>query len=392
MDNKQAHILLCVCGGIAAYKVIDLASRLVKAGYSVKTVLTENAGRFVSPMNFAALTHNTVHTSMWEDADPIPHITLADWADLIIVAPATANAIAKAVSGIGDDLISTIFLAHTKPILWVPAMNVNMYQHPATQANIHVLKQRGHHVMEPVTGMLACGYEGKGKYPPNQEVMYSVKTYLNYSQDLQGTKVLVTAGATSEAIDPMRTITNKSSGKMGLALARALALRGASVTLIYANISGDLPYYLDAAVYTPDVESMHKEVLKRARKMDWIVKCAAVSDYKPKLQARHKIKKGEALQLELVRTQDILADLGKAKLPGQKLIGFAAETRDFQAQGLKKLKAKNLDMIVVNDLAHAGSDTNEILLITSQAKQDTPGISGDKFDLAHAIIDRIKSL
>jgi phosphopantothenoylcysteine decarboxylase/phosphopantothenate--cysteine ligase len=152
---------------------------------------------------------------MWEDADPIPHITLADWADLINVAPATANAIAKA-ERIADDLMSTILLAHTKPLLWIPAMNVNMYQHPATQANIHILKQRGHLVMEPETGMLACGYEGKGKYPPNQEVMYSVKTYLNYSQDLQGTKVLVTAGATSEAIDPMRTITNKSSGKMVL--------------------------------------------------------------------------------------------------------------------------------------------------------------------------------
>jgi len=392
MDGKQAHILLCVSGGIAAYKAIDLASKLIKSGCQVKTILTENASKFVSPLNFAALTHDSVHTSLWLDSDPIPHISLADWADLLIVAPTTANIMAKAVSGLADDLLSTTLLAYTKPVLWVPAMNVNMYNHPATQANIRHLKDMGHHLMEPVTGKLACGYEGKGKYPPNDEVIYAVRTYLSYAQELRGKRVLVTAGATSEAIDPMRTITNRSSGKMGLALARALALRGAKVTLVYASITGEIPYYLDEAVYAPDVYTMLEEVRKRSGKMDWIFKCAAVSDYKPQSVATDKIKKGETLNLGLERTPDILAELGQNKLPGQKLIGFAAETRDLKANGSKKLQDKKLDMIVANHLSNAGSDTNEIILITNDSEQSPLQLSGDKFSLAHSIIDRVLSL
>jgi phosphopantothenoylcysteine decarboxylase/phosphopantothenate--cysteine ligase len=177
----KQNILLCVTGGIAAYKAIDLASRLYKEGYHVQTVLTESACKFISPINFSAITHNQVHTSLWQDDDPIPHISLADWADLIVVAPASANSIARAALGMADNLLSSVLLAHTKPVLWVPAMNVHMYDNPVTQSNLLALKRQGHHVLEPATGLLACAYEGRGKYPPNEEVLYAIKCYTSYS-------------------------------------------------------------------------------------------------------------------------------------------------------------------------------------------------------------------
>ncbi len=223
----KTRILLGVTGGIAAYKAIDLASRLYKLGYEVKCVLTNNALQFVRPASFAAITHNSIHLNMFDDPDPVVHISLADWADIIVIAPATANIIAKAAHGIGDDLLSTILLAHVKPVLFVPAMNVHMLEAAPTQENLTTLKSRKHHILQPSSGMLACGYEGLGKYPPNEEVVAAINTYLHYQEDLSGTKVLITAGATIEAIDPMRFISNRSSGKMGLALARAMALRGA---------------------------------------------------------------------------------------------------------------------------------------------------------------------
>lgn len=385
--DKKPRILLCVCGGIAAYKTIDLASQLYKAGYEIRTILTQAARNFVSPLNFAAITHSTVHSSLWEDSDPIPHISLADWADLIVVAPATASAIAKAAHGLSDDLLSCTILAHTKPILWVPAMNVNMYANPATLANIGILRERGHQVLEPATGMLACAYEGKGKYPSNPEVIYAIRSYLLYRRDLIGKKVLVTAGATGEKIDPMRMITNRSSGKMGIALARALSLRGAQVCLIYAQVSQEIPYYLDEAVQTLSVDEMYAEIMSRAGKMDWIIKCAAVSDYKPKKACPDKIKKGEQLTLELETTPDILAELGKNKSPGQKLIGFAAETQDLTENALKKLKSKHLDLIIANHLSNAGKNSNSVQILSASAEPLC--IEGDKFELAHQIIDRI---
>ncbi|MDD4223476.1 MAG: bifunctional phosphopantothenoylcysteine decarboxylase/phosphopantothenate--cysteine ligase CoaBC [Candidatus Cloacimonetes bacterium] len=390
----KEKILLCVSGGIAAYKAIELASLLSKAGFVVKTVLTDNAQRFVSRINFAAITHQSVHNSLFEDSDPIPHIDLADWADLIVVAPATANILAKAAQGLADDLLSTTLLAHKKPVLFVPAMNVNMYEHPATQANLSILRERGNHVLEPVTGLLACGYEGKGKYPPNPEIVYAVRCYLEYPEDLRGIKVLVTAGATAEPIDPMRLITNKSSGKMGLAIARAFALRGAQVTLVHGLMEEKPPYYLHEAIFAPTVQLMHDAVIKAAKGSQIIVKCAAVSDFKPLKAASQKIKKGGSLNLDLVPTPDILAQLGKQKTKKQKLIGFAAETEKLVANAREKLLRKNLDLICVNHLDTAGSDQTKLSLISAdQAKTARPlELSGDKFEVALRLVERIIQL
>lgn len=392
MNSKMEapKILLCVTGGIAAYKAIDLASMLYKAGYIVRTVLTESARKFVSPINFAAITHNSVHASLWEDSDPIPHINLADWADLLIVAPATANSIAKAAYGLADDLLSSLLLAHQKPVLWVPAMNVHMFENEVTQKNLALLEERGHHILSPSSGMLACGYEGKGKYPPNPEVLQAIACYLKRGMDLKGKQVLVTAGGSSEAIDPMRVIGNRSSGKMGIALARALALRGASVSLVYANISVELPYMLQSTIQANTVDEMYEAVIGLAPGMDWIIKCAAVSDFKPAQSSEHKIKKGDSLRLELVRTRDILAELGKIKKTGQKLIGFAAETDDLISNATAKLQAKKLDLIVANHLNNAASDQNQIHIIGHDRAPES--LSGDKAELAHAIIDRVKEL
>ena len=388
----MSKILLCVSGGIAAYKAIDLASRLRKAGHAVKTVLTPNAVKFVTPLNFAAITGESVHTGLFDDSDPIPHIDLADWADLVVIAPATANLIAKAVHGLADDLCSAALLAHTKPKLWVPAMNVNMYRHPATQANLETLKTRGDHILEPVSGLLACGYEGKGKYPPNEEVMAAIECYLRHGRDLEGIKVLVTAGATEEAIDPMRKITNNSSGRMGIALCRALALRGADVTLVHGRVQVTIPYYLKEAVPAYGVSVMLEEVTRRSADMDWIVKCAAVSDFRPAHTEEAKIAKSAALVLDLVATPDILAKLGETKKPGQKLIGFAAQTEDLQVNATAKLINKNLDMICANLLSTAGADITEIMIITASDKDSYKSLSGTKDQVAHAIIDNIKNL
>jgi phosphopantothenoylcysteine decarboxylase / phosphopantothenate---cysteine ligase len=386
---EKKNILLCVSGGIAAYKAIDLASRLTKQDFSVKTVLTGNALEFVAELNFEAITHNTVHTELFADADPIPHITLADWADLIVVAPATANLMAKAAHGIADDLASSILLAHTRQVLWVPAMNVNMYRHPATQDNIKTLLKRGNHVLEPVTGMLACGYEGKGKFPPVEEVVYAIQTYVHYAKDWQGKKVLITAGGTAEAIDPMRNISNKSSGKMGVALARAAALRGAEVHLVYGNITIPLPYYLKEASPAVSAAEMKKAVDKLAPKMDVIIMAAAVSDFTPIKAAIHKIKKSANLTLELKQTADILLELGKNKQPGQKLIGFAAETDNLLANAKTKLDMKNLDLIVANNIAVSGQDGTEITIITHKTKET---VRACKFHAAHLILDKIKKI
>ena len=388
------NILLCVSGGIAAYKAIDLASRLTKGGCRVKTILTDSATQFVSPLNFSTITHNSVHSSLFTDTDPIPHITLADWADKIVVAPATANIMAKAAHGIGDDLLSTTLLAAHSPVLFVPAMNVNMYRNAATQANMDILRQRGHHILEPSTGLLACGYEGQGKYPPNEEIIYALRCYLEYRADLAGKKVLVTAGATAEPIDPMRMISNRSSGKMGLAIARAFALRGADVTLIHGMLSETVPYYLRKAVYTPTVQEMYEQVLAEAAGMDLIVKCAAVSDYKPASASSSKIKKGKALSLDLVTTPDILAQLGKLKPKGQLLVGFAAETENLIENARSKLVRKNLDLICVNHLSTAGADSTELTLVTPSkaAHPRYRRLSGDKFDVALQLAERINKL
>ena len=398
---QAKKILLCVSGGIAAYKAIDLASQLHKLGYQVKTVLTQNAMKFVSPLNFAAITQNSVHYSLYEDADPIPHTTLADWAELVVVAPATANTIAKAANGIADDLLSAILLAHSKSVLFVPAMNADMYAALPTQANLKLLAQRDHYIMQPASGMLACGYEGVGRYPSNEEVVAAINTYLFYDKDLQGIRVLVTAGATIEYIDPVRFITNLSSGKMGLALARALALRGAEVCLVYGNITLPLPHYLRESVHCVSAQDMHDAVVNRFERMDWVIKCAAVTDYKIAEPSGTKLPKEKDYSLKLITTGDILQELGQKKQPQQKLIGFAAQTNEQVSKGVEKFFKKKLDMVCINDISVAGSDNSELTVVAKLPDypnlEDNPELQysllkGDKFTVAQELISLIKSL
>lgn len=389
----MSNILLCVSGGIAAYKTIDLASKLSQTGHTVRVILSSNAQRFVSQLSFAAITSQSTHSDMFADADPIAHIHLADSADLLVMAPATANIMAKAVYGIADDLISTTVLAYNKPKLWVPAMNVNMYENPATQANMEVLKNRGDYILEPISGHLACGYDGKGKYPPNIEVLAAINCFLHYGKDLSGKRVLVTAGATEEPIDAMRKITNNSSGKMGLALCRALALRGAKVCLVHGSLKHPIPYYLDEIIFAPTAKQMHSEVMQRHKDQDWIIKCAAVSDYSPTHIFKGKMKKGsENWNLELQATQDILSSLSKHKPKDQKLIGFAAQSEDLILNAKAKLQKKNLDMICANYLSTSGMDDTAITIIKASNIDKPMQLDGTKEMVAHKIIDRIKEL
>jgi phosphopantothenoylcysteine decarboxylase/phosphopantothenate--cysteine ligase len=386
---KDKKILLCISGGIAAYKAIDLASRMYKAGAQIKTIMTASALKLVSPVNFSAITHGSVHTELFDDSDPIPHINLADWADLIVVAPATANTIAKASYGLADDLLSSCLLAATSPILWIPAMNVHMYSNPVTQENISRLRERGHLFLEPDSGLLACGYEGAGKYPPNEEILYAIQTYLKYKPDLCGKRILISAGACREMLDPMRCITNLSSGKMGLALARAAALRGAIVSLVYGGISVSLPHYLSRSIAALDSDAMAEAILREAQDSDWIIMAAAVSDYKPVNSSSSKLKKQDTLSLELKKTQDILSSLGQVKKTQQRLIGFAAESDDLIANATKKLEAKKLDLIVANLLSVVDQDSTSVIALD---KTKSIELSGTKFDVAHKILDLIKQL
>ena len=389
MDLQDKKVLLGVSGGIAAYKAIELASMLYKSGAQIKTIMTDSARELVSAVNFSAITHGTVHHSQFHDSDPIPHINLADWADIVVIAPATANIMAKVANGIADDLLSSTLLACTSTILWIPAMNVHMYDNLATQDNIAILRKRGHFVLKPATGLLACGYDGKGKYPPNQEVIAAIKTYLHYGYDLSGKKILVTAGACSEDIDPMRCITNKSSGKTGLSIARAASLRGAEVSLVYADIKDEIPYHLSMAILAKSSADMHKAVVELATNHDTIIMCAAVSDYKPLEVAQSKIKKGNDISLDLIQTVDILKEVSQRRTSGQKIIGFAAETDQIEENAREKLSRKQLDLIVANDLAVAGKDHSEQIFISNT---DTIKEKGDKFTLAHKLLDRINKL
>lgn len=389
MDLQDKKVLLGVSGGIAAYKAIELASMLYKSGAQIKTIMTDSARELVSAVNFSAITHGTVHHSQFHDSDPIPHINLADWADIVVIAPATANIMAKAANGIADDLLSSTLLACTSTILWIPAMNVHMYENLATQDNIAILRKRGHFVLKPATGLLACGYDGKGKYPPNQEVIAAIKTYLHYGYDLSGKKILVTAGACSEDIDPMRCITNKSSGKTGLSIARAASLRGAEVSLVYADIKDEIPYHLSMAILAKSSADMHKAVVELAPNHDTIIMCAAVSDYKPLEVAQSKIKKGNDISLDLIQTVDILKEVSQRRTSGQKIIGFAAETDQIEENAREKLSRKQLDLIVANDLVVAGKDHSEQIFISNT---DTIKEKGDKFTLAHKLLDRINKL
>lgn len=389
-------VLLGVTGGIAAYKIPNLCSLLVKQGVNVETILTENARKIVSPIPFESLSGNRCHTDTFDPMDTakVEHIHLANRADLLVIAPASANMIAKLRWGLADDMLSTTALACTCEKLLVPAMNTDMYENAATQENLAVLRQRGFIIMEPLSGRLACGAVGKGKMPEPQDIFDRIEAILAWEKDLFGKRVLVTAGPTQEPIDPVRFITNHSSGKMGYAIAKAAMLRGAEVTLVAGPTAlADPP--LIRTIHIKTAQDMYEAVTANAPEMDIIIKAAAVADYTPETVADNKIKKTDGdMFIPLKRTQDILGYLGQHRVPGQKLCGFSMETENMLENSRKKLAKKNLDMIVANNVKVSGAgfqgDTNVITMITAEDVREFPLMS--KTEAAHAILDRILEL
>ena len=394
MNGKQ--IIVGITGGIAAYKSAELVRLLVKEDILVKVAMTKSATKFVTPLTFEALSgERVIHDMFDQEGTAIDHIQWGQESDLIIIAPATANFIGKMAHGIGDDFLSTCVLAATAKILVCPSMNTRMFENPAVQDNLDLLKKRGFVIMEPGQGELACGTEGPGRLPEPEEILQQAKRLLS-DQDLSGLKILITAGPTTEPIDPVRYISNRSSGKMGYALARAAALRGADVILVSGPTDLPPPTGLSfGQVIT--AEDMRRSVFENRSGCDIIIKAAAVSDYRPKDHAAQKIKKGpESLSLELVKNPDILAELGSTieEFPAV-LVGFAAETEDLIANAEKKLKSKNLDMIVANDVSSkdAGfeTDTNRVKIIYSDGHvDDSPLMTKDK--VADLVLDRAKAI
>jgi phosphopantothenoylcysteine decarboxylase / phosphopantothenate---cysteine ligase len=393
------RILVGITGSIAVYKMCDWVRSLMKEGAHVTVVMTESATRFVSPLTFAALSGNRVHVNMFDPAveKDIPHINLARRNELILVAPATAATISRMSSGLADDLLSTIVLATTSPVVVCPAMNSNMYLHPATQANLNTLQGYGYTVVNPDSGAMACGEEGPGRLPEWDSVLDSCAEVLS-SQDLSGKSILITAGPTEEPLDPVRFLSNRSSGKMGYALARVARRRGAKVTLVAGPTHLPNPSGIEC-VHIRDAQAMYDEVVNRFDDADIIVKAAAVSDFRPAHTMAEKIKKqGSDLYLELTRNKDILLELGQRnKKAGNPkiLVGFAAESENLREEGKRKLQEKNLDCIVVNDISAADAgfavDTNRVTMIDRKGEvKDFPLLSKD--DTAERIWDEVISL
>ena len=389
---KGKTIVLGVTGGIAAYKAVELLRLLTKAGADIHVIMTKGAMEFVTPLTFQTLSMNPVSTSLFNliSEREIGHIMLADRADLIIITPATANIVGKIANGIADDMLTTTVMASKAPVLIAPAMNVNMYQSPAYKENEAKLKERRVLFVEPARGLLACGWEGEGKLQEPQVIFEEARRALA-PKDLAGEKVLVTAGPTREEIDPVRFISNYSSGKMGYAIARAARRRGAEVTLVSGPTSLDEPYGV-SVTQVVSACGMREAVLAMAAGSSVIIKAAAVADYRPALRADAKIKKTAAPKtLELIKNPDILAELGKNK--GERLlVGFAAETCDLLQNAGKKLAEKNLDMVVANDISQAGAgfniDTNIVKLLFKGGRVEELSIMG-KEELADVILDRV---
>ncbi|WP_379967143.1 bifunctional phosphopantothenoylcysteine decarboxylase/phosphopantothenate--cysteine ligase CoaBC [Ectobacillus sp. sgz5001026] len=364
---KGKKILLCVSGGIAVFKAAALTSKLTQAGAIVKVIMTESARKFVTPLTFQALSRHDVYTDTFDEKDSsvIAHIDLADWADLTLIAPATANVIGKLANGLADDMMSTTLLAVTSPIFIAPAMNVHMYENPAVQKNIKTLEQFGYHFIEPNEGFLACGYVAKGRMEEPETIVAMLETFVSRDLPLQGKRILITAGPTRERIDPVRFMTNFSSGKMGYSIADEAVQSGAEVILI----SGPTNLQPPAGVRVVNVESaedMLRAVLNEYDAVDAVIKTAAVADYRPKIVHKEKMKKkADDLTLELERTPDILKILGERKTK-QTLVGFAAETNKVEEYAKGKLASKNLDMIVANNVlaegAGFGTDTNIVTM------------------------------
>lgn len=362
-------ILLCVTGGIAVYKAAALTSKLKQAGAEIKIIMSTSAQQFVAPLTFQALSRNEVYTDTFAEKDPtvIAHIDLADWADLVLVAPATANMIGKLANGIADDMISTTLLATTAPVWIAPAMNVHMYDHPAVQKNISTLNHFGYQFIEPSEGYLACGYVGKGRLEEPEKLLLLLDQYFKNASDqpLKGKKILITAGATKEDIDPVRYFTNRSSGKMGYALAEEAVRMGASVILISGADQLPTPKQT-TLIKIKSAEDMYRAVMHYFPNVDIVIKSAAVADYRPKQTFSEKMKKkAGTLVIEMERTKDILFELGQKKTE-QFIVGFAAETQQVEAFALEKLQKKNADMIVANNISQEGvgfaHDTNKVTI------------------------------
>ncbi len=397
MENMFSgrNIVLGIAGGIAAYKAAELARLLGKAGANVHCIMTDAAREFIGPLTLQTLTKNPVAVSLFDlwDEHEIGHISLASQADLFIIAPATANSIGKIAGGIADDMLSTVVMATTAPVLIAPAMNVNMWNNPAVQENIRTITNRGCHIIEPECGELACGTEGTGRLA-NVHMIFERAAALLSPQDYTGLNVLVTAGPTREYLDPARFLSNPSSGKMGYALARALQWRGANVTLVSGPVTLSHPCGV-TCITVENAREMAAAVENHYKDAHLVIKAAAVADYRPGEQLQQKKKKQAGpLSLDLERNPDILAGLGEHK-EGRVLVGFAAETDDMLAHAQSKLTAKNLDMIIANDISRpeAGfeSDTNQVCILTADADPEHLPLM-PKALLAHAILDRIKKL
>ena len=395
------RVTVGVSGGIAAYKAAELVRELQRQGLEVHVVMTEAATKFVQPLTFAALSGHKVITSLWDEDgtaegasdSSIEHIGEAQWTEALVVAPATANILARFAHGIADDFLTTMYLATNAPVLVAPAMNVNMWEHPATKANLEILRQRGVRVIEPGTGDLACGMVGAGRMAEPEAIADVVLNALGRRHDLAGEVVLVTAGGTREALDPVRFLGNRSSGKMGYALAEAAQARGARVILISGPSALYPPAHCDVVKVTT-ADEMRQAVLARMAEATLVIKAAAVADYRPLNVSEQKLKRTGPLTLELAPTEDILAEVVRRRRPGQIIIGFAAETENQMENGRAKLLRKGADAIVVNDVAgdNVGidADRNAATFLTPTTAIELPEMSKRK--LADRILDEILSL
>lgn len=395
---RGKHIIIGVTGSIAAYKAATLVRLLVKEGAEVKVVMTELAKQFITPLTLATLSKHPVMVEFYnpENGDWHSHVDMGLWADLYLIAPATANTIGKMAQGIADNLLLTTYLSAKCPVMLAPAMDLDMYRHPATQQNLNILRSRGNIIVEPEEGELASGLVGKGRMAEPEEMIGFIRDYFAAGGELAGKKVLLTAGPTYEKIDPVRFIGNYSTGKMGFALAEEFADRGAEVILVAGPVSLKT---FHSAIQRIDVESasqMYEKVMEHFAGCDVVVSCAAVADFSPVQQVGQKLKRGkENLTLELLPTPDIAAALGEKKQSGQFLVGFALETNDETCNALQKLHKKNLDLIILNSLRDAnacfGYDTNKVTMIDREEKQYHYELKS-KQAVAWDIVDRIVSM
>ncbi|HET9741949.1 MAG TPA: bifunctional phosphopantothenoylcysteine decarboxylase/phosphopantothenate--cysteine ligase CoaBC [Terriglobales bacterium] len=393
-------VALGVCGGIAAYKACEIVRLLQDEGIHVQVVMTAAAQEFVRPLTFAALSGEKVITSLWQSSGEVPnldsaieHIGVAQSIDALVVAPCTADTLAKFARGQADDFLTTLHLATPAPVVVAPTMNVQMWRHPATQENLNILRERGVRIVEPGTGYLACGMVGEGRLAEPEEIVAATLAVLGIVRDLQGETVLVTAGPTREPVDPVRFLGNRSSGKMGYALAEAAARRGAKVILISGPVEIAPPAQCEV-LRVETAEQMRNAVLARAEEASVVIAAAAVSDFRVRNAAAQKIKRNGAVTLELEPTSDILAEVASRHIRGQLLIGFAAETENAVENGRKKLRQKGLHAIVINDVSQLGigfdSDQNEVTVLTADEQTKFP--KTEKLKIAHRVLDVVAKL